>query len=806
MKRPLTDVQTIPFRGGCNTAVEPNLLASGAYSFLQNLRPVHPGFVNRPGCAKLHTVADGTNKVLSLYQFRKAKRDEYHLFAQMSDGDVQEAANNPPTVTTGAFGSDVFVGSASPIPASWSNINDKMLFCNGVDGQQIYPGNLSQDLKFIVVKDTVTIPFFPDVGADYSNEVTDGVSTTVAILDALDTLANNHAIFVMIPIQAKQLTWTVTAVNSSAAVMQGHYWKNTGAWTSMSITDNTIASAGKTLGQSGSMTWTPPADEIPRLMFGAYGFWYRFSLASGILSATVRVSEVSYEANWQNVQNIWDGITLDIIDFQYYVAASGVYDTFAASSISIGGATASDIFYFSTPDLIEGFYIDVGATPNTTASTTINAVLYWNGIAWTSVGTFVDNTAGLSKSGWVTFPRNAAKELQFAQTQYYAYWWKFTVDKTLSTSVSIGMQYMPYFDITELGKGYCNTVWKNRACYSFDRWGQYIYVTASDSPMILNGNDYGILEAGDGRANKITAMRQFHNELLVYQEEKGKEGGCVTLFEGYSPTTFGKLILSSKLGAMNNKCVAVVDGVMTSTATGEQIRTLSFALSRFGVHITDGLTCSFISEQIKNYFDPTKAECIRRGYEKEMWLEYDSAFNVIRIGLVSGSSATVPNVFLIFDLMDKTWAFDSLAQPLSCMTEVEAASGNITVLQVGGGTADGFIYQLNTGTQDVTTPIDAYAKMELDGHGEKFNLREMILRIKTQSAGNVVITPSKNGIDQTTITLLMTAENASEIIRRHRIGLDQTDHHLALKFDCAAAGAGFYLEDVGLKLEAYGEQ
>lgn len=755
----------------------------------------------------MHTTADSTNKVLSLYQFRKAKRDEYHLFAQMSDGDVLEATNNPPTVTDNVFGSEVLDGSASPIPASWSNINDKMLFSNGVDGHKIYPGTLSPVSKFVVVKDAAAIDFLPDMGEDYSNEVSDGLSTTVAVLDSLGDLAVDYdAIFIMTPVQAKQLTWTVTLPNGTGAVMQGHYWKNTGAWTDMSITDNTITDA-KTLAKNGSMTWTPPADEIPRLMFGAYGFWYRFSLASGDLDSEVEVSEVTYEANWQNVGNLWDGIPLDIIEFQFYDQSATVYKTFAASSIEIDSATVNDIFYFSTPDLIEGFYVDVGRKPNTTASTTINAVLYWTGTAWASVGTFVDGTTGLSKSGWVTFPRpTAAKELEFAQTLYYAYWWKFTVDQTLNDDVIIAIQYMPFFDITELGKGYSNTVWKDRACYSFDRWGQYIYVTAKDAPMVLNGDDYGILEAGDGRANKITAMRKFHNELLVYQEEKGKEGGCVTLFEGYSPTTFGKLILSSKLGAMNNKCVAVVDGVMTSTATGEQIKTLAFALSRLGVFITDGRTCSFVSREIQNYFDPTKSECIRRGYEAEMWLEYDSAFNVIRIGLVSGSSATVPNVFPIFDLIDKTWSFDSLAPALSCMTEAEAASGNVTVLQVGGGTADGTVYLLNSGTQDVTTAIDAYAKMELDAHGEKFNLREMILRTKVQSAGSVVITPSKNGVDQTTITLVMTAENSNEVTRRHRIPLDHTDHHLALKFDCAAAGAGFYLTDVGLRMEAYGEQ
>jgi hypothetical protein len=325
--------------------------------------------------------------------------------------------------------------------------------------------------------------------------------------------------------------------------------------------------------------------------------------------------------------------------------------------------------------------------------------------------------------------------------------------------------------------------------------------------MTLNGDDYGILEAGDGRSNKVVAMRKFHNELMVWQEERGKEGGCLTLFEGYSPTTFGKLILSSRLGSMNAKSVCVVDGVLTSTATEEKIKTLAFALSRYGVYVTDGRTCSFISDDIANYFDPTDTtHCIRRGYESEMWMEYDSTYNVLRLGLVCGTVAEVPNVFPVFDLTDKEWYFDNLGQALSCMTEVEAASGNAPVLQLGGGTTDGFVYILNNTQDDVSTPITSYLTVELDGRGERISLREMILRVKAQSAGDLTVTPYKNGIEQTALTLSQTAENASEVTRRHRFNLDLLDQHLALKIQHNTAAQDCTLEDLGLRLFAYGGQ
>jgi len=174
--------------------------------------------------------------------------------------------------------------------------------------------------------------------------------------------------------------------------------------------------------------------------------------------------------------------------------------------------------------------------------------------------------------------------------------------------------------------------------------------------------------------------------------------------------------------------------------------------------------------------------------------------------LVCGASATVPNVFPVFDLTDKEWYFDSLAQPLSCMTEAEAASGNIPVLQLGGGTADGFVYILNNTQDDVSTAIDSYLTVEIDGKGERINLREMILRVKAQAAGNLTLTPYKNGIAQTALTLTQTAENTSEVTRRHRIPLDLLDQHLALQIQHKTLTQDCTLEDLGLRLFAYGGQ
>lgn len=791
------------FGGGCKTSVEPAQLPLGSYSMVQNMRNTWPGLKKRKGQIKLHTTADGTNRVMSLYQFAKGKKSEKHFYAQMSDSDVLEATTAPPGVTTGVFGTEVFSGAASPYPASWANLDDYLLFSNGVDQHKIYTGTARKVDKFIVYKGAAAIPAVPVIGEDYSDEVR-GVKSGNAILDSLGDLAVDYdCLFVGCSVPFDTLTWTIPLPNGTAAVMAANYRKNDSTWAATSgFTDNT-ASSGKTLATTGAtMTWTMPTDWIPSYMFGVNMYWVQLGLSSGDLDSEVEVSDLTFESDWSSITNLWDGVPVEAIEAQFYDVSATNYYTYGGTAIDISSMTSTDLLYIGTYDLPSMMYVDVGDNPSTTGSVTLT-MKYYDGAAWQSM-TIVDGSSGFQQSGWVTFARPTLSKMQnFNKTQYYAHWFQLAVSTTLSANTEVGIYFAPYFDIDEIGKGLANCAWKGRMVYSTD-FDHYIYVTAQGNPQTLNGSDYGMLEPGDGRPNLSVAMRRFKNELMVWQEEKGTDGGCLTLFEGYTPETFGKLILSSKLGTMNNNSVDIVEGVMTSTRTDEVIKDLAYCLSRYGVYVTDGVYCSMISDDIQNYFDPTDTtNCIRYGYEKLMWLKHDSAENVIRVGLVCGSSATVPNVFPVYDLNTHTWSFDVLGQALACMAEIEAGSGNIPVLQVGGGTADGFIYLLNNSANDVDTAIDSYVTAEINSNGDIFNLCKLILRCKVQSAGNITLTPYSNAIAGTAKTLSMTAEVANQTTRRHKENMNVTGHHLSLKFQNATAAQSMNLYDYQVEVEPY---
>ena len=819
--KPYTPRTGVPLRGGAVTDRDAASLRPGQFSMAQNVRPKHPGFIKRPGQAVQHTVADGTNQVLTTHQFRKKIIDETHLFAQMGDGDILEATTAPPGKTTGVLGVQVYSGGASQRPASWGELNDILVMGNGVDQFQVYAGKDNYVKAFVKFDGSAAPPDIPDLGSDYSSQVTDGLTTTHAVLDSLNTLAAFECVFICTPVRANRLTWTFGAgkANATAAVGTLSYRKSDGTWADTAETDGTILSTA-TLGQNGSMYWTPPTDEVPHYMFGISGFWYRWVTATQ-LDAEIEVTKVTYGTDhdaagerdvFTPLVNVWDGLTGFPVEVVVYDNSAGTYNTFGATNVDLGTITfdENDALYIGSVYPITAAYLDPGSAPNTGAATAIDAGYYWNGAAFTTVGTVTDETNGLKNAGWVTFPGHnfTPQPSQFNGARYYLYWYKFEVDGAVSTTLIVNVETMPIFDVNDFGSiGNAVAPWQDRMCYAFKRWGQYVHVSKRDAPLVLNGVDYAVLEAGDGRSNEVIAMSKFFNEMIAWQEEKGIEGGCTTLFEGYSPATYGKLLLSSKVGIVNAKAFVVVDGVLTSTATDERIRTLAFWISRYGVCVTDGTYVSVISDDIQNYFDPTDAAtCIRRGYEHEHFIAFDSTYKILRLGLVTGASATKPNVFPCFDLVDKCWYFDGLAQPLSCMEEIESGSTAIPITHIGGGTADGTVYILNTGLNDVSTAIDSYLDIEFTLGGEYLVLRELLLRCSAQAAGNITLTCYNNKVSAFSETLSMLAENSSEEVRRNRLPLDLIGHLLTVRIQHNTAGQACTLYDLGVKMDIWGDR
>jgi hypothetical protein len=399
----------LPFGGGVNTRLEDEQLESGAYSEAQNIRNTHPGLIKRPGQQRINSTAEGS-VIATMFQFSKGTKSEKHFFVQCST-NIIEANSIPPTSITGSLGSVVFTQASNPKPAAWTVITDKMLFANGVNIAQIYPGNDTPVDKFVVCKEAATHPLMPQRGLDYSIEVIDDDTSQKAVLNSIGTIDEYDAIYIMSPMPIYSTAFTMGNRNSTSAVASVDYWCN--EWLSITSVVNNTSVGACAFGSDGTMTWTPPSNEITKQMYGTNGFWYRVYLVSGSMSALVDTTHVTYKASFQPVQNIWDGTPANPVEAQYFRASNSNYLTQSPDGLIISSMIPSDVIYLGTIDPVEAFYVNVGTTPNSHA-TTLKEVNFHDGVSWSSVSNLVDATDGFRKSGWITFKRHtSAQTTQF---------------------------------------------------------------------------------------------------------------------------------------------------------------------------------------------------------------------------------------------------------------------------------------------------------------------------------------------------------------------------------------------------------
>jgi hypothetical protein len=174
--------------------------------------------------------------------------------------------------------------------------------------------------------------------------------------------------------------------------------------------------------------------------------------------------------------------------------------------------------------------------------------------------------------------------------------------------------------------------------------------------------------------------------------------------------------------------------------------------------------------------------------------------------LVSGSDATLPNIFPVFDLVTKKWSFDTLSQELSCFANVAAGSGDTTIAQVGGGIDDGIVYQCNYGYNDVATGIDASLRFELSDGGQVLNLEELLLIAKAISSGNAVIQIFINNMADGSTAIPITAGVGGQAVRRHRLPIDRTSELISVKIGNGKKDEELYLLEAGFLVNLWTER
>jgi len=125
---------------------------------------------------------------------------------------------------------------------------------------------------------------------DYTVEVQDALTTTVATLDSLDTAANNDFVYVgsYDKFSGVDVNHSGSKVNGTTSVLTVKYW-NGSVWGDISDTDGTIA-GGATFAVDGQVTWTVPSDWAADSLF---------NIGDTTLTATWLKEPTIYWTRWE---------------------------------------------------------------------------------------------------------------------------------------------------------------------------------------------------------------------------------------------------------------------------------------------------------------------------------------------------------------------------------------------------------------------------------------------------------------------------------------------------------------------------
>jgi hypothetical protein len=468
------------------------------------------------------------------------------------------------------------------------------------------------------------------------------------------------------PIQGSK--FYVKTANVTAATASVAYWANSSWTTASSIVDGTATSGGtKTLGQTGSITFTSTVGTAKtRVINNQLLYWYLFTFTA--VDATTTVSYVTVDAPMQQLVDLWDGSPIPIGSFLYNSGTDQDYTSEVFKQDFYTGNLAS---YATLTSMATTSYLSVGFVERSMGvyfqfvPASVNAVVatmtvsYWSGSAWVAVSGLVDGTATgnvpFSKTGIISWdaPSEGSESKKSFSGNENLYYYKISFSATLSTTVLI--DYVTGIPAPITIHGYSLAIqWQNRVWLlgRGDSEKNVALCSAYNTVCVFNGFDTQKFEVGDdspviaaGTLFSRFGSGIYDNLLLVKVNEvwmldgTGPPYKLYRISDGFGCTAPGTLKVA-------HVSYEVAPGITKHVAIWQ---------SSTDIVLFDGNTVSSISDDISNYFDPAKTECISaawvgksEGFFDERRMEYYWLF-------ASGSSATELNTELVYDVMKKKW-------------------------------------------------------------------------------------------------------------------------------------------------------
>jgi len=143
----------------------------------------------------------------------------------------------------------------------------------------VWDGVFRQPIQFQALDDSLGT-------FDYTLQVNESSYVDAAVgADLAGIGAANDQVYIMFEDQMAGIRFTMLGdlINDAGSVLSMKYWDGDG-YTALTISDGTDSSgtgAGPTMAQTGLVKWHPPTDEVPKSLYGSYGYVYEltFSIA-----------------------------------------------------------------------------------------------------------------------------------------------------------------------------------------------------------------------------------------------------------------------------------------------------------------------------------------------------------------------------------------------------------------------------------------------------------------------------------------------------------------------------------------------
>lgn len=567
----------------------------------------------------------------------------------------------------------------------------------------------------------------------------------------------------------------VATANTAAATASGVYWNGNGWSTVGTITDGTEITTGKTLSGTGTIAFTD-TQSLARVKFydSSMGYWYIFAFDN--IDATTEIYFATYDANIEEVKDIWDGVYRSILSFLVYRTSYADYTVnvserdfnslVASTYVDINTLTSSQRLVFGFSEQVMGVGLVFQEAYVNLVDGLIPTIEIWDGQAWLDVGAVDDGTATgtitLNHNGVFSWtPPDIDDEFKSSpikdEPMYYV---SLRFSDTTTTGTSMYLDYVYGIPAQKKIQPYKFPLfWKERVllCSNQAEGKHLMRYSSLGSNCVYNGADSKEVAVGDD--SEIIAGSILPNRFQDYLYDNAvlaKRKKTIMLdIDPNDTASFKQVVVSENTG-----CIAPLSMVLCDLGTeiAKDIKRHVLAwVSDSGLTIYDGSSILIKSDDIKDYFDnetDTATHGINKTYIHLCHGSFDpNKYEYTLLAPIDGS--TTLNGEIAYSLKaQKFYLVDRKSSPLQCIWRVEDTLGNQYRY---AGTLTGYVVRLEYGTAIIAESIECIVEtpdiclMQKAGRLSSIEWIRLIGKGKTGLASTIAVVHIADGVTETAL-------------------------------------------------------